>query len=112
MNVKEQAQHTSAALQKVTQDLNRLEHDLYTSKGNREQIVRLKRVQRALSRDLDKLVKTLPSPVQLSMFTEDDAPRVSASPSEQDHLSKGKRKHVNPQPESVGQQLTLSGEVS
>lgn len=93
MSPKEQAQHISEALQTTLKRIHTLEHDLYTTHGNREELKRLKRVRRALERDLDKLVKTIPAPVQYSLWEakEVDAPRVAPSgleqkaPSEYDH---------------------------
>jgi hypothetical protein len=81
MSPKEQAQHLSDALQTTQARILETERTLYTTKGNREELKRLKRVARALDRDLKALVKTIPAPVQyaLPFFTEDGAPRVAPS---------------------------------
>lgn len=93
MSPKDQAQHLSEALQKATARLHQLEHELYTSKGNREEVKRLKRVVRALDRDLAKLTRTIPAPIQYSLWEEKevDAPRVAASQFEGQKLSEEDR---------------------
>jgi hypothetical protein len=68
MNAREEAQHLSSKLVEVQATINRLENELYTTKGNREQLARLKRIRKALSHDLDALVATIGKPVQFSLW--------------------------------------------
>lgn len=91
MSPQEQAQHLSEALQKTQARILEIERTLYTTGGNREELKRLKRVVRALDRDLRKLVSTIPAPVQYALFTDDDAPRVAPSELGQEPLSKRDR---------------------
>lgn len=67
MNSKEQAQIISAKLQEVCREIDFVEKELYTTAHNRDRLVRLKRVRRALSHDLDQLVKTISKPIQFAL---------------------------------------------
>lgn len=111
MSPQEQAQHLSEALQTTQARILEIERTLYTTNGNREELKRLKRVVRALDRDLKSLVKTIPSPVQFGLpgFTEDDAPRVAAAQLGQNPLQEDRGEH--PSRQSVEANSTLPGRV-
>lgn len=68
MNAKEQAHQISQAIVETQQKLHTLEIDRFWYPSKRDQIQRLKRVLRALDRDLDKIVATIPAPVQFDFF--------------------------------------------
>lgn len=67
MNNKEKAFHISEKLQEVQAKIYKLEHVLYFTGQGKEELKRLHRVRRALSHDLDQLVKTIPAPVQFAL---------------------------------------------
>jgi hypothetical protein len=68
MNAKEQAQQISQAIVETQKKLHDLEVGTYWFNDKPAQILRLKRVLRALDRDLDKIVATIPAPVQYDFF--------------------------------------------
>lgn len=106
MNRQEQAQHISAALRNVCARINTLEHDLYTTKNNRDELSRLKRVRRALDRDLNQLVKTIPVSIQFSLFEAVAAPLVAPAGSKIETPFQENKDGVDPLPLNVEQQPT------
>lgn len=107
MNRKDEAQHISNALRNVCARINILEHELYTTKNNRDELVRLKRVRKALDHDLSKLVKTIPAPLQFSFLEAVDAPRVAPAELKIESPFEEKTQGIDPLPLSVGDTSTL-----
>jgi len=68
MSTKERALKISEAIQHVQREINLIEQTLYYTDAGRDRLRVLKRARRALSHDLDQLVVTLPSPLQLPLF--------------------------------------------
>lgn len=68
MNAKEKAHQISAAIVTTQNRLHYLETQLAWTTGNADEIKRLRRVLRALDRDLDQIVATIPAPVQFDFF--------------------------------------------
>jgi hypothetical protein len=96
---------------KTRDRLYKLEKSAYSTGGHQEEIKRLKRVQRALLRDLDKLVRTIPAPLQFGLpgFTEGDAPREAAAQLGQLPLQEDRGD--DPLPQSAEERWTRQGKV-
>jgi len=101
MNAREQAHQLSAAIATATARLNTLEKETYWYEGKRDEITRLKRVIRALDRDLDKIVATIPAPVQFDFFSSVEPRQSALEKPDQKIPSKKKRKILDPSPNSV-----------
>jgi len=106
MNAREQAQHISSKLVEVQAEINKLEHELYTTAGNKEKLTRLKRVRRALDRDLDKLVATIGKPVQFSLWDAVAAPQAAPTGLEQKPFGSDDRANADPSNQSVAKRPT------
>lgn len=68
MNARDKAHQISAAIVTTQNRLNYLEKELAWTQGNADEIKRLRRVLKALDRDLDQIVATIPAPVQFDFF--------------------------------------------
>lgn len=77
MNARDKAHQISAAIVTTQNRLNYLEKELAWTQGNADEIKRLRRVLKALDRDLDQIVATIPAPVQFDFFSSVE-PRQSA----------------------------------
>jgi len=88
MNNKEKALLISHKLQMVNAQIHQLEHELYFTTGNKEQLTRLKRVRRALSHDLDQLVRTISKPIQFALPFPAEEKSAPPSAEETDPLNK------------------------
>jgi len=68
MNIKEKMHQIAAAIVETNDRIRLIETTRYTTNANREELKRLRRVVRALERDIEQLAATLPHPVQFNFF--------------------------------------------